>query len=140
MAGEDPRPKCEAWPVPLVTRFEQAPPKAHWWQRRGRPTILLLQPFCYVDLILGPINVSAGFRSDGGSIPPMAWPLVGDPFGVGLPAFVVHDWCYQVRPFPREWCDQLLCRSLRDCGVSLARRRVIYRAVRVGGWWGWKGK
>lgn len=132
------RPREIAWPLPLLTEHIPPAPRRHWWSRQGRPLVRLTAPLDYDDIELGVIHVPAGFVSDGGSIPPLCWPLVGDPFGPGLRAFVLHDFGYSTRFVPRLDVDRLLYRSLRDCGLSLARRRLIYRAVRMFGklYWG----
>jgi hypothetical protein len=98
------------------------------------------------------ITAPAGFRTDLGSIPQLAWSLGFSPDGEGAPAFVIHDLLYftagsgmvrgklcitRERPYTRAEADGVLRAALADCGVSLIRRNAMYQAVRLGGAAGW---
>lgn len=72
--------------------------------------------------------------TDGGSIPRLAWPIVGHPFMMPhLPAYLQHDGEFGAEAFSREICDERLRRTLELCRVDEAQVRLIYDAVRVGG-------
>lgn len=86
------------------------------------------------------IVVPRGFTTDGGSIPRVAWPLVGHPWDDGGKAYVLHDYCYASRPFgvDRKRADEILCEALEVLGFGWLRRSLIYRAVRLFGGAAWE--
>lgn len=103
------------------------------------------------------IIVPKGFRFDGASIPWITQFVIGKwDLGVGPPC--VHDWIYNFRgdlptgsfkckrndewhqicePWKRYEADRLFCRHMRTVGVSRWKRRMAYRAIRLGGWYAW---
>lgn len=104
------------------------------------------------------IVVPSGAVTDGASVPRILWSLTGiTPDGLHRPAAIVHDWLYDhagrietlIRadgsdqwnpssvPWSRYDADRIFARILREVGVSRIRRRLMYRGVRVGGWWPW---
>lgn len=108
------------------------------------------------------LTVPRDFEMDGASVPRLLWTLTGiTPDGLHRAAAVVHDFIYrysghlpadahQIRLpsgwadtghlWTREEADRLFARILRECGVSKARRRIMYLGVRLGGWMSWKSK
>lgn len=91
--------------------------------------------------------VPKGFVSDGASIPKFAWSIVGHPFGEYLESAVIHDYPYK---FPDKWhkeyknkrkrADWLLLDCMKSQCIKLWKRRIMYRAVRLGGWRFWNDK
>lgn len=92
-----------------------------------------------------------GTETDGGSIPWIAQPAVGDPIDSdALPAFVEHDHAYQqappdqagfiaadISPQRRE-ADRMLHEACIAAGLSRRRARWIWEGVRLGGWYAWR--
>lgn len=83
--------------------------------------------------------IQRGFRTDGGSIPRPFWPVVGHPFQMPLlPHFLEHDAGYAAELRRRAVCDARLYRGAElDGHISLIKRRIIFRAVRLGGGSAW---
>lgn len=111
--------------------------------------------------------IAAGFEYDGASVPRPLWTLTGiERDGLQRAAALVHDVHYRNGGWlgngitqaiwsdgaqiwetvePSEDCrwtradvDALFCRMLREAGVSMLKRRMMYRGVRVFGWMFWK--
>lgn len=113
-----------AFPLPL--RFSDA-------GMRGSCRLFALDaPFEYVGSVR--ILVPAGFVTDGASIPRIFWSIMG-PFGSYFDAAIVHDYLYSEHNqiFARAECDKILLEAMAASGVGWLTRRVIYRAVRIGG-------
>ena len=89
------------------------------------------------------ITVPAGFRSDGGSVPPFAWPIVGHPLDEFAAAAFVHDWLYQhpdagaAKKRKRRRCDQIFLEGLIVLEIGWLRRTTMYSLVRSFGWRAW---
>lgn len=80
-----------------------------------------------------PAGVSSGFVSDGGSIPAIAWPIVGHPLSAGiLIAYLLHDAELKAKISYRE-CTRRLDARLRALAISNARRVAIVMAVKING-------
>jgi len=89
------------------------------------------------------ISVPAGFVTDFASVPrlPLTWLLAGD---VAHKSAVVHDYLYRTGGGPcgydRAECDQVFLAGMVEEGVSAWRRRLMYWAVRAGGWRSYRGQ
>lgn len=110
--------------------------------------------------------VMAGFEHDGASAPRPLWSLTGiERDGLQRAAALIHDAFYRsegmlgngiiqeiwndgteiweaVEPaeenrWSREAVDRLFCRMLREAGVPVVRRRMMFRGVRCFGWLFW---
>ena len=94
--------------------------------------------------------VKAGFRTDGASIPKVAWRIIGTPFGVSgwgskhpsyLAAAVVHDmYCDRANSLSgglrwdlRKEGDKLFAEMLEVLGVPAWKVKLMYPAVRSAG-------
>lgn len=114
---------------------------------QGRKTWMTLTPFAYVsDVAQQTIVVPAEFITDLASVPrlPLAYLLAGD--RAPGPA-VVHDYLYQLP----SWADRSLADAifLEAMGVHQPElgfeaeggviRRLMWAAVRAGGWVPWRG-
>jgi len=98
----------------------------------------LLAPLRYQSRVLGAlIEVPTGFLSDLASVPrlPLAYLLAGD---TAHEAAVVHDWLYQNRISTRAQADAVLDEAMAVTGEPRWRRRLMWSAVRTGGWWAWR--
>jgi hypothetical protein len=101
---------------------------------------LLTEPFRFFSDVVGWVTVPAGFDTDYASIPRALWSIY-PPDGEYTEAAVVHDFLYwqhavstaELRKVTREEADDVFLEALALLGVPLARRRLMYRAVRVGG-------
>ena len=84
------------------------------------------------------IEIEKGFLTDLASIPRVFRSLIPQ-IGHHLQPAVVHDWLYgRHEGLTRLEADQMLLDGMRAMGVSWARRKVIYRAVRLGGGRRWR--
>ena len=99
-------------------------------ERDGRTTVVVIQPFGYVDDRLGrTIWVPAGYVTDFASIPRVGRWLI-PPFGRHAIAAVVHDWLYSVgEPGRRGEADDIFRDALEELGVDIARRNIMHGAV-----------
>jgi hypothetical protein len=92
-----------------------------------------------------------GLETDGGSIPWIAEPLVGEAIDSdALPAFLLHDQAYQRAPFTetdfwsanqsifRKAADTMLYEASVVAGVPKWKAALIYHGVRLGGWLPWR--
>lgn len=80
------------------------------------------------------ITVPVGFISDGVTVPPVAWPLVGHPLsGMMLRAAILHDWEIAGQLAPSPVVHRRFYRALLASGVGRARAWLCYTAVRTFG-------
>ena len=88
------------------------------------------------------VNVPIGFITDGASIPPLVFSLIGSPWrGKYVEATIPHDYlCYlAVTPEERKEAARMFLDGLKILGVSAFKRWLMYRAVRLGDWWKMRG-
>ena len=55
------------------------------------------------------------------------------------PAAILHDYLYTYHVTDRKEADKIFLLALEALGVSLLKRRIMYRAVRTKGRKNWKG-
>ena len=113
----------------------------HWffWKKIKRvPAWRLLESFDWYG-----ITVPEGFITDFASIPKFAKWYV-DPVGIIRVAALVHDYLYSVLgkytkgvELSRKACDGVFLDIMGRIGMDAIKMRAIYRAVRLGGWYGW---
>lgn len=85
------------------------------------------------------LDVPAGFRSNGASIPRLLWPVLGSPFEPALmPAAVRHDYAYRFGVPDRRQSDRQFRDMLRGRGVGAARTWLLWAGVRLFGWLYWR--
>jgi len=101
-------------------------------------------------------TVPVGFDTDFASVPRMFWSTF-PPYGRHTKAAVLHDYLYacqplvgprtdgavepdvrQLRRITRKEADGLFRRVMKELGVSMWRRNIMYRAVRFGGGRVWR--
>lgn len=106
----------------------------------GRELIVLRSPFFYwsngasfrVPRLEQADGTQMGFVTDGGTIPRVAWSIVGHPFSDLLPAFVLHDYAWSFRTHLRlvfNESNDLLHAACVALGASAPRAWAIYKAV-----------
>lgn len=113
-------------------------------ERTGPGLAVLRAPFAFLSPTLGRIEVPAGFDTDYASVPRLFWSLY-PPDGSYTPAAVIHDalYFYQAkgegapRWITRAEADRVFLEAMTALGVPALRRRLLYSAVRVGGWVAW---
>lgn len=93
----------------------------------------LLAPLTYYSAHLDKlITVPDGFVTDFASIPAPGRILISG-HGQDRWAAVVHDYLYSIK-HDRKQADAVFLEALELMGVNLIKRRLMYRAVRTGGW------
>lgn len=86
------------------------------------------------------VTIKAGMVTDGASIPRPFWVAIGSPFrGKYLPAAIAHDGLYSSEAVGRKEADDFFKEMMKDLGVASWRRLVMWGAVRLGGYFVWKG-
>ena len=93
----------------------------------------LLEPLSFGDLA-----VPEGFVTDFASIPRALWAIY-PPNGKWAPAAVLHDFLYRTGTRTRAEADALFLAGMAVLRVPVARRFVMYLAVRCFGWSSWRG-
>lgn len=107
--------------------------------RLTRPLLYRLPPGACLESPVNRINVPAGYLSDYASIPrPARWLIPS--WGRWAEAAVVHDYCYTdlTDALTREAADCIFREAMREIGVAVWRRWLMWAAVRVGGRGGWE--
>lgn len=80
------------------------------------------------------IVVPTEFVTDFGSIPAIAWPLIGHPAGEYVQATVLHDYLYSTRGISRRESDEIFLEAMEVLGVPRWKRSLMWLAVRSAGW------
>ena len=83
------------------------------------------------------ITVPARFVTDLVSRPWISALLV-ERWGKHGPWAILHDFGYWTRIRSRADMDRIYLEGMKASGVSLAKRRTIWAALRLGGWWAWR--
>jgi hypothetical protein len=93
----------------------------------------LLAPLRYYSTLLDKeIEVPTGFFTDFASVPNVARVFISG-HGKDRWAAVVHDYLYSIG-FDRKTADAIFLEAMTVSNVGFFKRRVMYRAVRTGGW------
>lgn len=108
-------------------------------RKTAGPTWELLSPFTYISRRYGTIRVPAGFVTDLASIPRLArWYVSRD--GDHTKPAIVHDYLYtraSIADYPsitRADADRVFLEALLVRGIRPGLARMMYLAVRAGGW------
>jgi hypothetical protein len=111
-------------------------------QLPGGRYMRIIDDFVYVDSDKKVHSAPSGYEYNGGNVPRWLWPLIGSPFtGKARRGFPIHDVeCGKAHKAPtlqerwamREAADKTLLDVCKYEGVSLWRRRLIYRGIRLG--------
>lgn len=97
----------------------------------------LMEPVVYAGRDK-PFTVPSGFRTDFASVPTVFVWLIPR-YGVYTKAAILHDYLCATRPVSRKDADGIFRRALRELGVSVLRRWIMWAAVRAGGHWSGAG-
>lgn len=89
------------------------------------------------------IWVPAGYISDGATIPQFFWRVIGGKWGPYRSAAVPHDYLYSdgnvaYPKVTKKQADLLFLYRMRELGIGIVRRTLMYWAVRLnfrGGHW-----
>lgn len=94
----------------------------------------ILDALTYTDPDGRAWTVPAGFVTDGASIPPELWGLIGSPFtGKYRVAAVCHDAAYQTLGVAKSHADSMLYEAMIELGCPRLTADFIYEGVRIGG-------
>lgn len=97
---------------------------------------LVAESFFYTTSAGETIVVDKGLETDLASTPRIVWGIY-PPFGLYTGAAIVHDQLYTKGTFERAKCDAILLEAMETERVSWITRHIIYRAVRMFGWFAW---
>lgn len=121
----------------LPAKFEKA------GNKEGSMLVRLTQPISF-NSFFGEMIVPSGFVSDGASIPRIFWSIFCPFDGEFFEAALIHDFLYSLMAkdeydyIDRNQADQIFLEGMKDLGVGLIKRNIIYRAVRIGGGANWR--
>jgi hypothetical protein len=103
-------------------------------RKQGRRVAILTDDwlYCYPpDSKL--YRVPRGYLTDFASIPQAARTIF-NPFGDHAEAAVIHDWLYAVgEANQRPYADSVFLYAMKEQGVNVAARSIMFRSVRLGG-------
>ncbi len=93
----------------------------------------------YVALDIGSDIIVApqGYVTDYASSPWWAWWIV-PPRGKYSKAAVIHDILYHAELYSRDKCDEIFYEAMKLLGVKEWRRKLMYKAVKLGGGFTWR--
>jgi hypothetical protein len=102
----------------------------------GKPIYKLHQSLTFEYKVNGgglKITVPKDFETDFASIPRIFWSIM-PPVGRYSKAAVLHDYLYHLPNCSRFLADALFREAMKQLGVSLWKRLVIFYSVRFFGW------
>ncbi|ACL94047.3 DUF1353 domain-containing protein [Caulobacter vibrioides] len=116
-------------PLPLVVAVLDSED-----EKEGRTCAIVAFGFRYIHPASGAqVDVPEGYVTDFASIPAPVRGLF-PPFGRHAKAAVLHDWLYLIgEPGQRAFADRIFLDAMDDLRVSLVRRSIMHRAVRLAG-------
>ena len=83
------------------------------------------------------VIIPATFVTDGFSIPPIVYSLIGSSWSIGARASVIHDYLYYTQTTTRKQADKIFLDGMKILGVSWWRRGTMYNCVRLVAWIPW---
>ncbi|MGU3314242.1 DUF1353 domain-containing protein [Sphingomonas sp. M6A6_1c] len=96
-------------------------------------TMILAQPYAFIDENCETWAVPSGSEVDGASIPRAAWSLIGPWEGKYRNASVIHDYFCDRRIKPWHSVHLMFYKAMLASGVSPSLARMMYAAVYYGG-------
>ena len=99
----------------------------------GRPTVRLTHFLVYALSTNGGevrVKIPAGFVTDLATTPRIVWPIF-PPWGKWNRAAILHDYLCRGRICSRFLADALFREAMKDLGVPLWRRLIMYFCVRT---------
>lgn len=81
-----------------------------------------------------------GFKTDGISIPRVAWSVIGNPFSMPMLAYALpHDGEYAAELVPQKEADGRFLQGMSEDGrIGWVKRNAVWTAVRSFGWSVWR--
>jgi hypothetical protein len=129
-------PEVEPLRIPTVVDAPESPSFRAFGS--GDFQVFLTEPMKYkVGSTHDTITVPKGFVTDFASIPREFWTEF-PPTGEYKLAAVVHDYLYWEQPCTKEQSDDLFYIAMREQGVPLATRLIVYGGVAAGGRSAWE--
>lgn len=132
--------------MPQTIKQKEALHRRKWQVKTGFQTELdirkngrvgtLLAPLIYITKAGLTIEVPAAFVTDFASVPRLFWNIF-PPWGKYSKAAVVHDYLYVIGGCTRAYADYIFLEAMEVLGVNICTRRIMYSAVRAGGWIYW---
>lgn len=89
----------------------------------------------YYETSIGIIKVPKGFKTDYASVPKIFRNII-NAYGKHGRGAVVHDWLYSSKcllNITREKADKIFLEIMTEWGVSVIKRNLMYRMVRIFG-------
>lgn len=87
----------------------------------------------------GTFTVPAGFRTNFASVPQLVENIIPRTGRISLPS-LFHDWLYTAKLTKRRHADGIFRRMMRERGIGVVKRWLVYLILRVFGfaaWYGW---
>ncbi len=107
--------------------------------RRG--DYVLAEPFAaWLTKMGAQVVISAGFRTDGASVPRVVWTILGvDRLHPSIAsAAVVHDALYAAHLTTRAQADRAFYILAKQNGLARHRAAIMWGALRLFGWVAWR--
>lgn len=82
------------------------------------------------------ISVPRGFLTDFASVPRVFWVII-PPDGSYSQGAVLHDYMYTKHLYKRKECDRIFYEAMGVLKVPQWKRWLMWKCVRLGGWYGW---
>ena len=109
-----------------ITELKTTPIDDKYW--------LVNEEYCY-QTSKGLVVVPKGFKTDYASVPRIFRNIINS-YGKHGRAAVVHDWLYSSKctlDVTREEADKIFLEIMKECGVGVIKRNLMYRMVRLFG-------
>lgn len=107
---------------------------------RNKPYYEVMEDFSFIDSDGYKWTTRKGYKTDGASIPPLLWPVIGDPYGGGyIKSAVIHDQACEDKK--RSWKDthRAFFNAMIEEQVNPTKAYIMYAAVyRFGPKWEFK--
>ena len=79
------------------------------------------------------VIIPKGFETDFASVPRLFWILAPPATGKYNRCAVLHDYMYKTGYRTKLYADTIFLQYMRECGVNVLKRRLMYYAVRLFG-------
>ncbi len=102
---------------------------------------MMLAEYSYTDPLGREHVVPRGMKTDGKSIPPFLWGIIGSPFtGRSSKASGVHDMLHKIQTLTRKDTDKVFLWAAKEEGEGRIKRRIMWRFVRMFSWIPWNNQ
>ena len=98
---------------------------------------IIPENFSYPALRALSVIAPEGFVSDLASIPKVAQ-VIFSKLGKHRRAAVIHDHLYYTGHYTKQISDLIFLYAMKDDSVNIIKRRLMYHAVKYGGYFAWK--